>query len=35
MADRFIFAGVVIVVVVIALIIVAELPVYQFNHMPR
>jgi hypothetical protein len=35
MADRFIFAGVIIVVVVIALIVVAQLPVYQFNQMPR
>ncbi|CAJ1317709.1 hypothetical protein PTI45_02297 [Paenibacillus nuruki] len=35
MADRFIFAGVIIVVVVIALVVVAELPIYQFNQMPR
>lgn len=35
MADRFIFAGVIIVVVVIALFVVAELPIYQFNHEPR
>ncbi len=35
MAERFIFAGVIIVVVVIALVVVAELPIYQFNQMPR
>lgn len=35
MADRFIFAGVIIVVVVIAFVVVAELPIYQFNHHPR
>jgi len=35
MAERFIFAGVIIVVVTVALFIVAELPIYQFNHLPR